>query len=349
MALIIEGKSRCVLCERVLAEDDAIFATTAFLDNNHPLWRFSDAAMHLECFLAWPQRTEFVAVYNEVWRDHPRRKILHEDGSLEVVPNPEFDKAAAMVIEASDRERQRRSSERQRLENEWKCKSRQCPRCNHEFESVQDKGACPSCHHVFHASSSRLLSDLSDIAWRDMTHAYGRASDVPGLLRALVSGDQTKRDKAFHELFGNIWHQGTVYEATVHALPFLIRLLADPDCEDRDSMAQLVASILAGQGYYEVHAESGARSQNDPAETLETERRIVTEVRRIGLDALPLLTPFLMGSEAVIRATVAEALACYPSQRELMLAHLQLALAHERDEEARERIQASLQRLASSS
>jgi hypothetical protein len=67
--------------------------------------------------------------------------------------------------------------------------------------------------------SSPALERLDDVPWGSLTHAYGAADDVPGLLRELASGDAEAREAALHELHGNVWHQGTVYEATAHVVP----------------------------------------------------------------------------------------------------------------------------------
>jgi hypothetical protein len=65
MALIFRGASRCPLCDGIIAEDDDIVATQHFIpDESDPLWRYSDAAIHRSCFLAWPHRGAFVAKYN---------------------------------------------------------------------------------------------------------------------------------------------------------------------------------------------------------------------------------------------------------------------------------------------
>jgi hypothetical protein len=54
MALIIRGKAECALCEVVLNANDKVIATSHFIaDTEDPLWRFSDAAMHQNCFLEW--------------------------------------------------------------------------------------------------------------------------------------------------------------------------------------------------------------------------------------------------------------------------------------------------------
>ncbi len=65
-----------------------------------------------------------------------------------------------------------------------------------------------------------MLEGLEGIDWGSLHHAYGAASDVPGLLRALASPRRKKRSRAIYDLYGNIWHQGTVYEATAYAVPW---------------------------------------------------------------------------------------------------------------------------------
>jgi hypothetical protein len=56
LALVLIGKSRCALCDLVI-ENDQFIATSHFIaDTTDPLWRFSDAAMHQSCFLAWKGR-----------------------------------------------------------------------------------------------------------------------------------------------------------------------------------------------------------------------------------------------------------------------------------------------------
>ena len=70
------------------------------------------------------------------------------------------------------------------------------------------------------------LADLDSIAWNELSHAYGPAGDTPELLRLLTSGvDEQARD-AEQELWSSICHQGSVYPATVAAVPFLARLAA---------------------------------------------------------------------------------------------------------------------------
>jgi hypothetical protein len=65
-----------------------------------------------------------------------------------------------------------------------------------------------------------MLEGLNEINWSQLHHAYGEASDVPVLIRKLLSKDENERNEALDHLFGNIWHQGTIWEASSYAVPF---------------------------------------------------------------------------------------------------------------------------------
>ena len=60
MAIIITGKTTCSICDEVLEEGQEVYATSAFLRSEHPLWRFSDSGMHWDCFENWAHRADFV-------------------------------------------------------------------------------------------------------------------------------------------------------------------------------------------------------------------------------------------------------------------------------------------------
>ena len=113
------------------------------------------------------------------------------------------------------------------------------------------------------------LNGLDDIAWGDLEHAYGSAEDVPGNLRGLLAGDERVRAKALGSLYGSIVHQGTRYEATRYAVPFLARLARDGSVGGRDKIVLLLASIAIG--YDEAYLPRGY----DPA----GDRRARAELR----------------------------------------------------------------------
>jgi len=93
MALIFD-QSECAICGELLGKPARIVATTHFIgDPRDPLWRFSDAAMHYECFQKWPDREEFIRKYNStvgqmVWGNSTRH-IMRPDGIIEVIPTRE--------------------------------------------------------------------------------------------------------------------------------------------------------------------------------------------------------------------------------------------------------------------
>ncbi|MEE1786571.1 hypothetical protein PUR71_27255 [Streptomyces sp. SP17BM10] len=87
------------------------------------------------------------------------------------------------------------------------------------------------------------LDGLDDIDWAALHHAYGPATDVPGLLRALASPDPAERDHALDALYGGVHHQGDLYGSTLACLPFLCALAASPAVADRGALLTLLDSI----------------------------------------------------------------------------------------------------------
>ena len=77
-----------------------------------------------------------------------------------------------------------------------------------------------------YAAALRSFSERLDrVAWGQLEHAYGKADDVPALLKALAVGDTEDQGEILSELYSNVLHQGTVYGVTPHAVPFVIELL----------------------------------------------------------------------------------------------------------------------------
>lgn len=91
-----------------------------------------------------------------------------------------------------------------------------------------------------------MLERLASVDWSSLTHAYGAADDVPDLIRALDSTDPEERDGAFEALYGNIFHQGTRYAATPHAIPFLVELASQPSPKSLPELLGLIVSCVAG-------------------------------------------------------------------------------------------------------
>jgi hypothetical protein len=91
-----------------------------------------------------------------------------------------------------------------------------------------------------------MLEGLDKVDWSRLKHAYGPATDVPGQIRALASRIGEVRSQANYALYGNIFHQGTRYEATPYAVPFLFELLTSPDVADKHEIITLLVSLAIG-------------------------------------------------------------------------------------------------------
>jgi hypothetical protein len=87
--------------------------------------------------------------------------------------------------------------------------------------------------------------------WATIKGAYGPAVVVPGLIRTLLVADATDRQAALHELSATVWHQGTVYECTPAAVPFLATIVCniEADSSTRAGVALLLANIACATSF----------------------------------------------------------------------------------------------------
>ena len=59
MALIVRGSTKCAACGRVLTDDDEVAGLPHFAaDPSDPLWKYSDAGFHRQCFDSLTERAE---------------------------------------------------------------------------------------------------------------------------------------------------------------------------------------------------------------------------------------------------------------------------------------------------
>ena len=69
-----------------------------------------------------------------------------------------------------------------------------------------------------------------------MKHAYGKASDIPDKLRALVDRDAKVRSQARWDLEGALAHQGTRFKPSAYAVPSIIETLDVPHVERAETL-----------------------------------------------------------------------------------------------------------------
>jgi hypothetical protein len=98
------------------------------------------------------------------------------------------------------------------------------------------------------------LSELDRVDWSTLHHAYGY-----GVVGDVLSGDVARslallREDPVtalrHGLWSNVCHQGTVYEATAYALPFIAAVAAGDVPDDlRSELAALLGDIAISGSY----------------------------------------------------------------------------------------------------
>jgi hypothetical protein len=100
----------------------------------------------------------------------------------------------------------------------------------------------------------QAIEGLDQVPWKSLSHAYGSAGDVPDLIRAVALGTGDLQEEAWGELHGNIWHQGTIYEATAPAIRFLMCLFLDRERTDRENLGRYIFLCSKGTSFLEVHS-----------------------------------------------------------------------------------------------
>ncbi len=86
-------------------------------------------------------------------------------------------------------------------------------------------------------------ADVDAVDWTALEDAYGPADGIGAMLHDLAADDPEVRRRALDRAFGNIFHQGSVYSASVPAAALLARLLALPGPADRAGLLHLLVHL----------------------------------------------------------------------------------------------------------
>lgn len=187
-------------------------------------------------------------------------------------------------------------------------------------------------------SDKKLLTNIDKVEWSKLTHAYGEASDVPKVIRGLLSNDSESREKALWELYGNIFHQGTRYQATAPAVPFLYELALAPQVKDRSNIIYLLINLALG--YEEAFLPTGPdmklfrKSREEAAKSMSKEDKEACAEYGYGpqveldcydavKDGVPKLITLLDDEDTSVQKAAAYALAWFPEEAEKSLPALQ--------------------------
>lgn len=194
-----------------------------------------------------------------------------------------------------------------------------------------------------------MLEGLDLIEWGKLRHAYGPATDVPGLLRDLAAIDAGVRDAAMHELCGNIHHQSDVYEASAYAVPFLVELLTHPDVQDKSSILSLLEALANGYNYLSFRDHPGGYERHFSSEEWETRQQYehtwTAAAHQAVLEYVPAYLQSLDEEAAEVRQMAAYVLsACFERASEIIPA-LQQQLLIDADPAAQSTMVMALTRL----
>src|SRR5262249_16395286 len=172
-----------------------------------------------------------------------------------------------------------------------------------------------------------LFTGLDEIDWAGMHHAYGRAVELPGLLRRLIDPDPAVRECALDYMYGVVHHQGNVYPCTIATIPFLLRIAERPDMPGRPQVVGLVASVASA-----VDATERAGPYREANQGVEA--------------AWPLWERLLKDNAPRVREAATEVLPACTGRRKQAIARLTGRLADERDDGVRSAIVRTAGKLA---
>ena len=120
-----------------------------------------------------------------------------------------------------------------------------------------------------------MLENIDKVDWANLKHAYGSAVNIPENIRNLASLDDEIRDRALNKLYGNIFHQGSRYEAAPYAIPFLYELIDSESIRDKHKLIYYLISLALG--YEEEYLPTGVNPRKFRIKLRNTEADFTSE------------------------------------------------------------------------
>ncbi|MBL7502646.1 HEAT repeat domain-containing protein [Frankia sp. CNm7] len=198
-------------------------------------------------------------------------------------------------------------------------------------------------------ASGRLAVDA--VPWRRYHHAFGRAEDVPDSLRALSDCDPDVVSRELGALWDRIRHQGGTYAPAALAVPFLIRLAANPAAHCRANLLLLTAEA-GHRDHFGGDMRQDLLQVDYPPEDLRFDTsgypvQLTLEAAREAITAdVSLLIPLLDDADAAVRSAAAYTLATASGAPPVVSQALRARLALEDDEPVRISLVLALAQLA---
>ena len=107
-----------------------------------------------------------------------------------------------------------------------------------------------------------MIDRLDEIAWNELTDAYGSATRVPSLIEGLVQLPSAKQLDSLQQLAERINHQASRFQATLPAIPFLLSVLSSPRFRHKERMLSLLLTIAIGLDADQLHFQARMSSRS---------------------------------------------------------------------------------------
>lgn len=192
-----------------------------------------------------------------------------------------------------------------------------------------------------------MFDTLKTIDWSQVGSCYGRSGEIPAAIQGLTSDDAITREQALGTLWTNLEHQGSVYEASALAAPFLLEIVAHPQAQDKRQVVNLLACLGSKGAYLRPGFQTlemrllSQRLQEEPPlhpEALDDYRRWVEQTHQAVRKGLPLFLPLLADPDPEMRMEIAFLLSAFKQDR----AWLSPSVIRQLQEETNEYVQCCL-------
>ncbi|PQO42074.1 hypothetical protein [Blastopirellula marina] len=90
--------------------------------------------------------------------------------------------------------------------------------------------------------------DPNSIDWKNLKQGYGYAKEVPSQLAMLAEGSPEQQEEALFSLWESLYHQGSRFEASPFAVPFLWEILATADVPLQHQLIDFLQGLAVGLG-----------------------------------------------------------------------------------------------------
>ncbi len=180
-----------------------------------------------------------------------------------------------------------------------------------------------------------MFDRLDTIDWSRLETAYETAEAIPAALRDLTSPNEEVRAAAWQTLWSELEHQGTVYQATAYAAPFLVAWMPEAQGEEQCALITFLAMLARGNSYKRQHLNlTDEQRKQDPGfqQEMAEEIKWVELTHQAVRDGMDLYLSFLDDQNLQLCMVTTYLLASFKEDQARLTPPLQAYLMQETDE-----------------